>query len=265
MNSTFFNPTNNHSQSLPLSFSAHQPSSGINQSQNKLQHQHSYCLLDSQIGHSKANHVVLLDWDDTLFPTTALFDQSYNNKSIDLQKLSQSVFTLLTSYSTIYGSQNIFIVTNGVGNWVLKSLQVACGLCDIRNIKHSFQSIYDWISTHDIKMISARAAYATKYPKQSMIWKYLVFKQIIDQQTPSIVVCIGDSSDEYRASQLAVSNSPKKIALHRLKVKAKPSIPEMNQQFELMQSLGSVWSQMTKNITIDYAAAKAEFLQRNTK
>eukprot|EP01084_Bolivina_argentea_P196603 337023_1 len=221
-----------------------------------------------------SNHIILWDWDDTLYPTTSLIKKrtTYVQNDVqtdienNLKQLSELLLKLLTIYLSTFGQSNIFIITNGEQNWVLQSLQTAINYCNKYNIEnHQFKTIFELILSGKIKTISANYLYSNQYPKQTMLWKYFVFQQIINERFANndeqcVIVCIGDSFDEYNASKKAISNTTNKnITLHRLKLITKPTIDEINKQFQLIISLVPIFQEQTTNITIDYAKERTKF------
>ena len=130
----------------------------------------------------RVKFLVIFDWDDTLFPTTALrVNQGKSVAAIDLYNLGQSVYTLLGKYITSFGTDNLCIVTNGRQPWVLDSLKIlsdlyqACfeGMDDATEQKEQkekgqdyFAAIYNTlVSSHHIPIIYAQDEYATRYPQ----------------------------------------------------------------------------------------------------
>merc|ERR1719458_799813 len=82
------------------------------------------------------NLLILLDWDDTLFPTSFI-TQILSSRDTDdvvlvsddhieyVNKLGNNTFLLLNELITRYGSNNIHIVTNSLNGWIKDSLYYA--------------------------------------------------------------------------------------------------------------------------------------------
>merc|ERR1719347_2309563 len=75
-----------------------------------------------QCGRRCRRNLVIFDWDDTLFPTTALVRNKEKVTGLQLQQFGYSAFYVLTQYITTFSAENIFIVTNGKHGWVQKSI-----------------------------------------------------------------------------------------------------------------------------------------------
>merc|ERR1712190_142710 len=68
--------------------------------------------------------IVIFDWDDTLFPTSAIIHQEESNVTVQqLYQFGKAAYELLNEYFTIFGETNLYIVTNSARDWVLTSLQ----------------------------------------------------------------------------------------------------------------------------------------------
>ena len=127
----------------------------------------------------RVKHLVIFDWDDTLFPTTAFsLNEGKDIKAIDLLHLGLSIYKLLEKYIDIFGTENLCIVTNGKKSWVLDSLKLlsdlyqACfdGIDDETEQKEKgqdyFAAIYNTlISSHSIPIVSAQDEFANRYPQ----------------------------------------------------------------------------------------------------
>eukprot|EP01084_Bolivina_argentea_P209587 356972_1 len=215
----------------------------------------------------QGNTIILIDWDDTLFPATSLIKKHNTYTPNDVETLSELLSKLLNIYLSTFGNSNVFIITNGEQNWVLQSLQIAINYCEQHKIKNQFKTVFELVLSGKIKTISANYLYSNQYPTQTMIWKYFVFKQIVTKRFANnnskhcVIICIGDSLDEYNASKKVIIDQQLSTSttLHRLKLIAKPTIDEMNQQFQLIISMVSVFQQHTTSITIDYAKEKAKY------
>jgi len=235
----------------------------------------------------KERYLVIFDWDDTLFPTTMVFgDQRRTLTSSEIHALGKSVYEVLEKYLEDFGAENLFIVTNGSKSWVLESLKIIS-----RQYKDSFDeetddeketvnsyreedyfaAIYNTlISPQAIPIISAQDEHKNRYPQQPTLWKTLSFKSIVknhfDLYSSSddnifCIVSIGDSDDEFKASlegkQLINTmnrlNRTNNIArLHRIKLKAEPTLKVMMNQLALLRKESDVLRMETGSMTIQY-------------
>ena len=172
------------------------------------------------------NKVVIFDWDDTLYPTAdfyrKLHGNEFNGKTITL--LSQKVLSIIKKSCLLYGTSNVFIVTNGSQKW------------------------------NCITAISAKHLYSSRFPDQPMIWKYCTFDYIIKYTQSDTLTSIGDSDDEYIASHNVKKYNISQIKfLHRLKLTSKPKISCMNKQFDLILPMLDILTTFEKyDVNIDY-------------
>ncbi len=141
----------------------------------------------------KNKTLIILDWDDTLFPTSwitrnniDLTDPDTQNKYIiSFSRLDLLLHKLLTNFLR-YG--NVIIVTNAALKWILIS----------SNILPSTQELIKL----NVRVISARDHYQEKLPDKSSSWKKLVFeKLIINSQNKTLknIISIGDADYEFYA------------------------------------------------------------------
>jgi len=184
---------------------------------------------------------VLLDWDDTLFPTafTVLNMRSGVVSSASLrredqellQRLLAAVVTLLVGFVRLFGAGNVAIVTNGTAKWVLsESALLYRGL---------YGPVLALLRRHGIAVISAHDRY--KSNKSLAFMEVLSAKRFISQ-----VICVGDARDEYDAVHSVCSvfrsaseGSPRRRAIHyfRCKLIESPSLSAMLSQMESLQKL----------------------------
>ena len=137
---------------------------------------------------NKSNNYTIIDWDDTLFPTswTVLNDIDINNLDNsyirDFKKLDYIVSMLLNKlqrYSTV------IIVSNAMRKWIIQTLNLMP--LTKREMKN-------------IDIISARELYQNRHNPTE--WKKHTFKYIINPKLnsrPLNIISIGDSEYEYNA------------------------------------------------------------------
>lgn len=139
-------------------------------------------------------HMVLLDWDDTLMPTTYLLahiDYEINAHSqkietfsingklhgspedlrefvANLDKAGQAALDLLSKIFLTFKASNVKIVTNGVRGWLPESLFVAGSFSNV------YQSIERLMSAQGVEII-----YARDYNIDSASWKTKSFDKIL--------------------------------------------------------------------------------------
>jgi len=204
--------------------------------------------------------LVIFDWDDTLFPTSAVVFKQQSRITIgDLYVLGKSMYELLGTYISMFGAKNLFIVTNGSKHWILDSLKEMSRIYkesfeavegdeeELRG-KDFFAAIYNSFLSLRIPLLSARSVYSERYPDRPSIWKALMFKSIVRNHFNLrratrtregflyLMISIGDSNDEFEAALEAkrmlvakdrVNGNNNVVRLHRVKLMEKPAILQM--------------------------------------
>ena len=141
----------------------------------------------------KKQTLIILDWDDTLFPTTWVTSNRINlNNNIEKiknQKYFKQLDDELSSFLiTLKKYGEIIIVTNAMPEWIQLSSVVLPKTSVILK---------------DIKIFSARKMFQEKYPSNSMKWKELTFKEVLKQKYENKsfanIISIGDAEYEYNA------------------------------------------------------------------
>jgi len=144
----------------------------------------------------KGTTIILIDWDDTLFPTTWLQvnnikltndDNLINNLYPYFKELDERIYKLFSEMKK-YGK--IIIVTNAMVRWVHISGRV---------LKKSYEYI-----VQNVNIISARDLYQHEHPTDVYKWKENTFVKEIQKfinhcgKTHSLI-SIGDADYEYKA------------------------------------------------------------------
>lgn len=140
---------------------------------------------------TKNSTLIILDWDDTLFPTSwtvsknidlinPLMRKKYAHSFNNLDNRLSRLLTLLQNYGTVV------IITNAMNEWVDLSSSV------LPQTKPLLQNI---------EIVSAREMYQATYNMHE--WKKLAFKYLISkhhQRTQyNNLLSIGDADHEYNA------------------------------------------------------------------
>ena len=143
----------------------------------------------------KYKTLIILDWDDTLFPTSwivrnkiDLADEKMRYKYMvyfsRLDALLYGVLTKLVKYG------QVVIVTNAANRWVDLSA----------NMVPNSKKVID----KQIIVMSAREVFQNKYPNEVHMWKKLVFKQLTDsyfiEHGLMNIVSVGDAEYEFNAT-----------------------------------------------------------------
>lgn len=137
------------------------------------------------------NTLILIDWDDTLFPTTWTMQNNLNvinktSKYINLYtKLDTTIYNFLQT-AIKYGF--VIIITNASMSWINTCMNL------LPKTKEFTQK--------NIKIVSARDNYGTN--KDMFSWKKLAFKNevyiMLKNNHIHNIISIGDAIYEYQAS-----------------------------------------------------------------
>lgn len=159
----------------------------------------------------KENTLIIIDWDDTLFPSSWIKDTT------NLIKLNDIDHSLTLLLETMKQLGNIIIVTNASMSWIEKS----------KNYLTFSRPILD-----DIEFISARDKYSKKYSTED--WKKQVFKDIISKKQYLNVISIGDAHYEYDAL-LSLKKIKYYKFLKNIRFIKRPKIEMLDSQIQLLE------------------------------
>jgi len=167
---------------------------------------------------NSSNTLIIFDWDDTLFCTSALKIGENNMAVADLSALQEHVLSLL-SLAKCLGK--VAIVTSSSRGWVERSAK-------------------KWLPAllpvlEEIPIIYARERYGSTFPMNSMQWKLQSFRELHESLALTLgnIVVIGDSRDEMRAAKLFGEMNPG-ILVKRAEFSARSSLPGLLQKLQLM-------------------------------
>lgn len=136
--------------------------------------------------------LIILDWDDTLFPTSWVIKNNINLADIQNRWKFIPIFSELdkTLYNLIqrlkkYGK--VIIITNAMASWISDSVSILPKTAHIIN---------------SVKILSARQLFQSEF-NDMMEWKKHTFKKVISKEINSSkilnIISIGDAEYEYRA------------------------------------------------------------------
>ena len=141
------------------------------------------------------DNIFILDWDDTLFPTTWVKRNNikkFDEYNLYFLELDNTLYKLLEKMNNI---GHIYIVSNATQQWIKNGLKV-------------LPVINAFIDKHNIDIISARDIYTNKNVAPND-WKTLIFRNIINinvndylnknTNTYLNIVSLGDADFEYNA------------------------------------------------------------------
>jgi len=176
--------------------------------------------------------VIILDWDDTLFPTSWLLKNNISLFNItnfsDLinffKELDSLVYDIISSFIKC---GKVFIVTNASMKWISVSSKVLPKTSRL-------------LMNDKIGIISARDEYTNKYPKKNDIWKSLVFKNIIISDNYKFkyqnIISAGDADYEFKAlTNLYDRIKSQQIYLKSIRFSPAPGFKELLDELEILQ------------------------------
>ncbi len=146
-------------------------------------------------------NIFIIDWDDTLFPTTWVNqkkinltdNESINNYKLYFLELDKTVSDFLATFNSI---GDVYIVTNANIKWIKSCLLI---LNQTRNV----------IMKNNIKIVSARDSYSQSNTSPTE-WKILTFQDILEDIIKKLIInlkpntclniiSLGDAHYEYIA------------------------------------------------------------------
>lgn len=191
----------------------------------------------------KHNSIIILDWDDTLLPTSFLSPGGIFNLDIKLSKNdSEKLAKIEKEVSNLLNSAiekgEVFIITNADKGWVEFSAN------------KFYPSIIGILSK--IKIISAREEYGNVFPGDSAKWKiqtFLDLQKYINLNLVTNLLCFGDSIIEIKAGKILASKF-REAFIKTIKFKEAPKLDDLFKQLNLVnQQFNFIYSSV-KNLTI---------------
>jgi hypothetical protein len=173
---------------------------------------------------NKSNSLVILDWDNTLFPSTwvtrnyiNLNDREVRNKYLDFfSELDTLIFTLLKNISEY---SKVIIITNALPVWI----KICSGVLP----KTSYL-------LNNIRVISARKNFQ-KVSTDATEWKKLAFKDEVEKELDikniQNIISVGDASYEYNA---LINLYNKNRILKSMKFLEEPTQEVLKDQLEVL-------------------------------
>lgn len=182
---------------------------------------------------NKYKTLTILDWDDTLFPTSWIVKNNINLNDTKMQnqyivffsRLDTLLYQLLLK---LMKHGQIIIVTNAVTKWVMISSTM------LPNTQK--------IIKNKILILSARDAYQEKYPDAMHVWKKKVFEQIVAEYFANNkfqnIISVGDAEHEFNATiDLYNEHSViKNRLLKTVRFMKDPSFDELMDQLEVLNN-----------------------------
>jgi len=177
--------------------------------------------------------LIILDWDDTLFPTSWIIKNNINlnDKSTQNQYIvffARLDVILCDLLNKLLKHGQVIIVTNAVIRWFIVS----------SNILPYTQKILK----EKILILSARDAFQSKYPNEMHKWKKKVFDKIVEQYFLRYklqnILSVGDAEHEFNAlTDLYNEHSIAKLRLLKtIRFMKDPSFDQLVDQLEVFSN-----------------------------
>eukprot|EP01083_Nonionella_stella_P155040 500308_1 len=214
----------------------------------------------SQDSSSSINKLIVFGWDDTLFPTTKLYDQlngvdvSVSDDDLtQLNELSCSLYIVLSTFIAKYGARNIRIVTASEKGWIKRSLSIVDKI-------GRFSDVYNILfGIHEIEMIHPLKRDLPFVSEHQIFgWKCRVIQLLLRDSdltndcnsTINTLSSFGESS-QYKAAKHAASLC-RNVSVHRVQLLHQPSLSDMIDQMKLLlKFIAMSDDNQTSDISID--------------
>lgn len=168
--------------------------------------------------------LIILDWDDTLFPTTWAvknkidFSGKTNNQTVKqyFANLDTLLYNIL-SYLSEYGQ--VVVITNATAKWIVITSELLPETQKLLKQK--------------VLVISARDLEQEKYPNDIAVWKKIVFSRVVDKyfmgNNLQNIISIGDADYEFNALVNLYQKTPveKGRLLKTIKFVREPTLNEL--------------------------------------
>lgn len=199
----------------------------------------SATALSAQGGH--ADTVIIFDWDDTLFCTSAL-ERCGPAELLKLEQLVRATLELALELGTT------LIVTNANDGWV----QQSAGIHMPRLLP----------TLKRVPVVSARDVYEDHFPEEPKAWKRETFWKLLRTKKASELnlIVLGDSVCEIEAADI-IGKALKHVPLVKtVKFKAEPSTSELLSQLQVIEGeLGKLVAEnrsTSKALVQDWASCR---------
>jgi len=216
--------------------------------------------------HNNNNHIkrlkhktlVILDWDDTLFPTSWITKNGINllipivreKYMVFFSQLDMLLHSLLTKFLKC---GTVVIVTNAMIKWVVMSSYI------LPNTQR--------IIKENIKIVSARDEHSDNHPGQMDIWKRKTFEQLVlehflDNYYVENIISVGDAEYEFRAL-INLYNKHKpgtKRLLKSVRLMSSPSFELLIDQLKVLDGCVSNLCKMHRHMDLLFKGEKGQHL-----
>ena len=186
--------------------------------------------MNNYININNNSTLTILDWDDTLFPTSWISKNnieflSDKNKEILYKKFFYRLdINLVVLFKKMLKCGDVIIITNALLNWINMSISILPKMSDLLK------------NNEKIKIISARGDFS-KYSSNMTDWKKMAFKREVElinkNKEINNIISIGDAEYEYFALIDLYDKKNFKL-LKAIKFRRYPNIYEINEQIEIL-------------------------------
>jgi hypothetical protein len=179
---------------------------------------------------NKNNTLIILDWDDTLFPTSWVSNNDIditNINKIDYIKFFENIdLSIYKLFLNLINLGDILIITNALLNWINISLKV------LPKTNKLFEN------NKNINFISARGEYSPLTDDINS-WKKIAFinelKKKKHHKNINNIISIGDAEYEYNAL-INLYNNDSYILLKSVKFIRYPDNYNINEQINILNN-----------------------------
>ena len=202
--------------------------------------------------------LIILDWDDTLFPTTWINKNKidiFNNKTLLYEKFFKNLDIILYKlFKLLLKCGNVIIITNALLNWIDISSTL------LPNINKLLNNNIELTNLYKIKIISARGEYS-HINKDPEIWKKMAFKneleKIYKNKYINNIISIGDAEYEYFALiNLYDTNINTYKLLKSIKFIRYPNITQIYKQIDLLHAAIINICKETRNLDLEFVPTR---------
>ncbi|CDW82973.1 adp-ribosylation factor gtpase- [Stylonychia lemnae] len=192
-------------------------------------------------------NLVILDWDDTIFPTSHLNPVDESQYDFLLEKYQKYLTEIEEQAIKLFQSCTkqckVVIITNAKKGWVEFSSRKF-----MPNL-HNFLMKY-------VKIVSARVDYEEQYPMDTYKWKQLAFQKLweckdlqLDKAAITNLITFGDSEYEMEAARKFGARS-EKCFVKLIKLRECPSFDELHKELLVINERFNYIFSSYKNLTI---------------
>lgn len=183
------------------------------------------------------NKLVILDWDDTLFPTYWTIENSIDVSNEPLETYSTVDNVVADLLRKLVRYSIVVIVTNASTRWIDATVEV-------------LPQVKDILDRYTVQVISAREMYQDVYPNSVSLWKKHVFRNLEkkysqNSRTVKEIISVGDADYEFNALT-DLYNHSSSLILKTVRFMKQPSYNTLVDQLSVLSdSVKDIYSRTT--------------------